>query len=254
MFSLLRCTPLVNWYSFFPDRAYTIHPDDLPENVHHLFIKSSGRVTIEVFHLPCSASKRILIYFHGNGGNIAQRLPDLIRLHKNGIAVFGVGYRGYGRSSGRPSEKGIYRDGEAALQYVRDSLGYREEDIFLLGRSIGSTVAINTARKRSLAGIILITPLSSGNDHARAHGLGWLTFLSGNCFDNIGKVPKMVAPVLVIHGTKDEVVPYRLGKKLYDVLPVKKRMVTIRGGDHNNLEYVDPYLFWMSIDRFLIGG
>jgi fermentation-respiration switch protein FrsA (DUF1100 family) len=248
------CTPLVNVMSFFPDRSSIEDDHRLPDKIRRCIIHGDDRVSIECFYLPCSSSTKVLIYFHGNGGNIAQRLPELVTLRNFGIGVFGVGYRGYGASSGRPSEKGIYRDGETAYAYVKDSLGYSDKDIFLMGRSLGSTVAVNTARKQQLAGLILVTPLSTGNDHARSHGWGWLTFLSGNCFDNIGKAADIRCPVLIIHGTNDEVIPYRLGKKLYDTLRAEKEFVTIEGGYHNSLEYDNPGLYWESIQRFVHRG
>lgn len=245
------CSPLVNMLSFFPERTSTEYHGGLPDNVQHSFIRGSDRVKLECFFLPCSTSDTIVIYFHGNGGNIGQRLPELVALRSQGISVFGVGYRGYGASGGRPSEKGIYRDGETAFLHVRDSLGYGEEKIYLLGRSLGSTVAVTTARGRRLAGLILVTPLSTGNDHARSHGWGWLTFLSGNCFDNIGKAAELHCPVLLLHGTNDEVIPYRWGRKLYDTLRTEKRLVTIEGGYHNSLEYDNPHLYWTSIGEFI---
>lgn len=251
LLSFFLCTPIVNTLSFFPDRSGVVHPSDLPDEVTQQFIIGPDRVKIECFYLPCTVSHKVLLYFHGNGGNIAQRLPELIALRDRGVGVFGVGYRGYGASDGRPSEKGIYRDGETALRYVKDSLDFREEDIFLLGRSLGSAVAVNSAIDRPLAGVILITPFSTGNDYARAHGWGWLTFLSGNCYDNIGKANRIKAPVLIIHGTADEIVPYRMGKKLYDTLQVEKTLVTIDGASHNSIEYTDPHRYWPSIEAFL---
>jgi fermentation-respiration switch protein FrsA (DUF1100 family) len=254
LFSFSGCTPLVNVLSFFPDRSTYSIGDNISDVVSRRFIEVERRVKLECFYLPCTTSKKLLIYFHGNAGNIAQRIPTLIDLWRMNVSVLGVGYRGYGASSGRPSERGVYKDGEAAFNYGRDTLGFGEENIFLFGRSIGSTVAVATARERNLAGVILITPLSTGNEYARAHGWGPLSFLSGNCFDNISKAAMLKSPVLIIHGTDDEVVPYRLGKRLFDAIATEKKLVTIDKGLHNTLEHTDPALFWTSISRFLQGG
>lgn len=246
------CTPLVNKFSFFPDRANAVPDGLLPQGIEHRYIRAAGRLRLECYYCPAPGARNLVIYFHGNGGNISQRLPELVTLRSAGVNVLGLGYRGYGRSTGRPSEAGIYRDGESAIVYATDSLGFALENVFLMGRSIGSTVAVAAAQKKRLAGVILVTPLSSGKEYAAAHGMGWLSFMGGNCFDNVGKAKYITAPVLVIHGTGDEVVPYRCGQKLYGALPGKKTFVTIKGGLHNSLEVKDPKLYWGSIVTFLM--
>lgn len=244
------CTLLVNVMSFFPERS-SLEDGKIPENCSVDFIPAGKNIRLETWFFPCTSSTRLLIFFHGNAGNIRQRLPDLIRLHRNGINVLGFSYRGYGASSGRPSEKGIYRDGEAVLRFAMDSLGFSVDNIVLMGRSIGTTSVVNTAHGRQLAGIILVTPLLSGRDHAHFHGIGWLSFFAGNCFDNLSKVRELKAPVLIIHGTNDETISFEHGRKLYEAIPTRKRFVAIKGGFHNNLEFVNAEKYWGAIRNFL---
>jgi pimeloyl-ACP methyl ester carboxylesterase len=245
------CSPLVSHMAFFPDTKDTIPAASLPPDVKEVFIKTGDNVKVQCYLLPLPDSKNILLYFHGNGGNIGQRLPELAQLRKFGVSVLGVGYRGYGKSTGRPSEKGIYRDGAAAFKYAVDSLGYKAEKIFICGRSLGTTAAINLAVEKNIAGIILITPLSTGQQYARAHGLGFIAFLAGGAFDNLSKCNRLKCPALVIHGTIDEIAPFYMGEQLFNKLTVKKQFVKIEGGDHNGLEDKDPKAFWGSIKEFI---
>jgi len=245
------CDPLVNRMAFFPDTTDTIPAASLPPDVKEVFIKTGNEVKLQCYFLPFPDSKNILLYFHGNGGNIGQRIPELGMLRHSGVSVLGVGYRGYGKSTGRPSEKGIYLDGAAAFNYAKDSLGYKTEKIFMCGRSIGTTAAINTAMGKNIAGLILVTPLSTGKEYAAAHGIGYISFLAGGAFNNVEKCRKLACPCLVIHGTADEIIPYALGEKVYNSLTVKKKFVTIKDGGHNNLEDKDPRAFWGSIKEFI---
>jgi fermentation-respiration switch protein FrsA (DUF1100 family) len=245
------CSPLVSRMAFFPDTKDTIPAASLPPDVKEVYIKTGDNIKIQCYFLPLAGSKDVLLYFHGNGGNIGHRIPELARLRQFGVSVLGVGYRGYGKSGGRPSEKGIYRDGAAAFKYALDSLGYKAENIFICGRSIGTTTAINTAMGKNIAGLVLITPVSTGQQYAAAHGLGFIAFLAGVAFDNVAKCKKIACPCLVIHGTDDEVAPFYMGERIFNSLTVKKQFVKIEGGDHNGLEYKDAQKFWGSISDFI---
>jgi uncharacterized protein len=244
------CAPLVNKFAFFPSTGDALSSYTLPEGVRELFIKTDDGESLQCYHLQSSGSRHLCIYFHGNGGNIGQRLPELLRFREFGISTLGVGYRGYGKSSGRPSEQGIYRDGRAAFRFALDNLRYTPDRIVLCGRSIGSTVALSTAIEADPRGCILITPLTTGKAYARAHGLGFFSFLTGNAFDNLSRCGRLRCPALVIHGTGDHVTPFYMGRQIYERISSEKRFVEIPGGDHNNLESAGP-LYWESIRDFL---
>jgi fermentation-respiration switch protein FrsA (DUF1100 family) len=248
---LSGCSPLVSRMAFFPDTTDTIPAANLPPDVKEIFFKTGDNVKLQCYFLPLPDSKNILIYFQGNGGNIGHRLPELAQMRRFGVSVLGVGYRGYGKSSGKPSEKGIYKDGAAAFRYAVDSLGYKSKDIFICGRSIGSTAAINTAMDKNIAGLVLITPVTTGKEYASVHGLRFISFLAGGAFDNLSKCKRVFCPCLVIHGTSDEIVPFYMGEQIFGRLTVKKVFVKIEGGDHNALENKDPEAFWGSIKEFI---
>lgn len=248
----IACQGLVEQMAFFPDTTDLIAPGDLPENVRELFIFPEEGIRLQSYFLADSASDKILIYFHGNAGNIGHRLAALQHIREMGVNVLGLSYRGYGASSGRPGEEGLYRDGQAAFGFARDSLGFSESNIFLMGRSLGSTVAMHTARNKNLAGVILVSPLSSARDQAGVMGMGLIAPLAGNAFNNLEKAVHLRCPLLIIHGTADTVIPIGLGRKLYNAITAPKRFITIKGAGHNNLsspQYADTY--WRAIGDFI---
>jgi fermentation-respiration switch protein FrsA (DUF1100 family) len=161
------------------------------------------------------------------------------------------GYRGYGASSGKPTEEGIYEDGRTVLEYVTASLKYRPGKVYIYGRSLGTAVAVHCARGRDFAGVILVTPFTSAEEFITEKLPGLLSSFGRKRFRSIDKVHGLRSPVLFIHGTHDEVIPYSLGVKLYNACPGRKEFVTVNGGGHNNLEFVDPELYWSSVKRFL---
>lgn len=243
-------------FTFFPDRETVIPVSDIPSFAAEHLIRTTDGETLQSFHFHHKGilSRQLIIYFHGNAGNLYQRLEPASRLYQMDQDVLLVSYRGYAKSTGTPSEQGIYTDGTSAFQYAVDKLGYREGDISILGRSLGSAVAIHIAQYRNIKSVVLITPLTSGKEMAVAMGLGMLKFLAGDSYNSVEKINNIAAPILIIHGDKDEVVPYHMGKKLYDVFQGTKKMITIKNGRHNNLTEVDANLYWGEINRFLSAG
>ncbi|MDH4318526.1 MAG: alpha/beta hydrolase, partial [Desulfobulbaceae bacterium] len=244
LLTVAGCKSVVNKMAFHPDVDNIYPVDKLPVNVSEIFIKTKDGLTIQSYLILNNSSNKMVIYFHGNGGNIGHRLADLKRINSFGVNVLGVGYRGYGKSEGEPSEEGIYIDGESALAYVVQKLGFREENVYLFGRSIGTTVAINTGQKRKLSGMILVAPLTSGKEHAQATGLGLVSFLAGDSFDNISKVGEISCPVLVIHGTEDRVIPFEMGERIYQAINSPKQFIKISGVGHNDLSFHDRDDYW----------
>jgi pimeloyl-ACP methyl ester carboxylesterase len=239
--------------AFFPTRIDSAAVQPLPEGVREVFITTPDRQCLQCFLIRGDRNARALIYFHGNAGTIYDRLPELLRLSHAGLDVLGVGYRGYGKSTGRPSERGLYRDGEAALAFAHDTLGFAADKVFVMGRSIGTTVATYVAERRAPAGVILVTPFTTGREYAAVHGLSSVAFLAGSAFDNVSRCRRIASPVLVIHGRDDEVVPFAMGARVHELLTCSKRLVDIPGAHHNDLEYINPRAYWGAIDEFVAG-
>jgi fermentation-respiration switch protein FrsA (DUF1100 family) len=248
---MASCTPLVNKLAFFPTKTPLDEKQPLPEGVREVYITTADRERLQSFYIANDTATKLLVYFSGNGGNLYPRLPELMRIAQTGVAVLGVGYRGYGKSSGSPSEKGIYRDAEAGVRYAVDSLKFSYDRMIICGRSIGTTAAVHVGSLRSYAGVLLVTPVTSGKEYARALGFGPLAIIAGSSFNNEETCTRIVSPVLVIHGTADEVLPFRMGKRIFDKIKSPKEFIAIDGGLHNTLEFKDPDGYWGAITRFV---
>lgn len=247
----MGCQFIINFFAFFPDRMDLIPTDELPAGVEEVFIATPDGMKLQCYWLPRPQSQWVLIYFHGNAGNIGHRLPELATLAGMGINVLGVGYRGYGKSTGRPSEKGIYEDGRAALSHVTANLGFQSERVILLGRSLGSAVAIEIGKNRHLGGYILVTPFTDGKGMARHSGIRLLAPFVGNPFDNLSKIGLLRAPLLMIHGTKDEVVPFTMGQKLFERAPYPKQFIKLQGFGHNDISLEHTGGYRTAVTRFI---
>lgn len=251
---VMNCRFLINKMAFFPDRFDVPTAAHLPAGVEQVRIPTRDGHQLQSYWIPHSESRRVLIYFHGNAGNISHRLPDLQRLAHMNLNVLGLGYRGYGTSTGKPSEAGIYTDGKAALQFVTQNKGFRTSQVYLFGRSIGSTVAVDIAQHKELAGVILVTPLTTAKAVAKASGFGILAALAGDAFNNSAKIGALHAPLLILHGTLDEIIPYQLGRLLFDQAPSPKKFVDIEGAGHNDISLVAPHRYWEPIDQWINAG
>ncbi len=248
------CRNIVNKMAFHPDKVSYIPQNRLPPGVDEKFISTADGIKIQSYFVVDNSSDNLVLFFHGNAGNISHRMLDLLQFRQFGVNVLGVGYRGYGKSEGKPSENGIYLDGEAALDYAINELGFDEENIFIFGRSIGTTVAINTSQEKDIAGLILVSPLASGKDQAKATGLSLISFVAGSSFNNVDKVANIICPTLVIHGTDDRVIPYRMGVDIYSMIKSRKKLVTIRGAGHNNISTESKNEYWKPISSFIEKG
>ena len=190
---------------------------------------------------PGNETGPVLLWAHGNAGNILHRLDNLAELHRWGLNVFLFDYRGYGRSGGVPSEKGLYLDVLAAYDHLANDRKIPSARIIAFGRSLGAAVAGELARRRPVAGLILETPFPSVEAVARRllHGLPAHLLLKSR-FDLAARLREIHVPVLVLHGDRDRVIPLDLGRTVYEAANKPKEFVLIPGADHN--------------DTYLVGG
>jgi len=249
---LSACESLVNSLSFFPDTDYTVGIEKLPEYISPVMLTSDDGVRLEALYFHHEKrSRKIVVYFHGNAGNLYHRIKEGTAIYNMGYDLVISGYRGYGRSTGEPSEEGIYTDGRTVLNYVTGALNYTPEKIYIYGRSLGTTVAVEISQNIKFGGVILVTPFTSAADFIKTKYSNAFSGIGKKHFQSIEKIANLKSPILVIHGTADEIVPYELGVRLYDAYPGKKQFISIPGGGHNNLEFVDPGLYWSSVKSFL---
>ena len=238
--------------AFFPHHGEDVTPRSSGVDYEaHVIVTSDGERLI-LWRLPRRDARATVVYFHGNGGNLSMWCDVLVGLWRRHFEVVAIDYRGYGLSTGRPSEPGLYRDVDATLQFVHQSA--RRADIPLLywGRSLGATMAAYAASRRAPDGVIL----ENGFPHMRAvletNPLLWLlSWLSTYRFATADWMASVTQPALVIHGDRDSVIPYRLGQRLHTELQGPKKFVTIPGGDHNEALPADPAVYWGAIETFV---
>lgn len=177
--------------------------------------------------------KLVTLYLHGNAGNVTHRFLQMREVTAAGSSILMLDYRGYGKSEGSPSEKGLYKDADAAYEYLIHR-GFSPRRILLHGESIGTAVAIDLASRRECAGVVLESAFTAGSDLARSvlPILGPLLFRG---FDTRLKIAKVHAPILFFHGDRDDIVPLSMGRELYDAALAPKTFFEVPGAGHNDL-------------------
>jgi len=203
-----------------------------------------------------SGNSKVLLYLHGNGGNIGSNADPAIRLCRIGPSVLIFDYRGYGNSSGPfPSEKRVYQDSEAAWQYLVGTRHVDTRNIFIYGHSLGSAIAIELAIHHPDAGGLIsesgFTSVLDVANHGGTLQIFPVRFLLTQHFDSISKVQRLRIPVLFIHGLADHVVPPSMAKTLFDASPQPKQLLLIPGGDHEDNAIVGGNLYAQAIQKFV---
>jgi uncharacterized protein len=219
---------------YFPERRRTApQAVGLPEAEEVVLDTADGERVI-VWHVPPREKQPIFLYFHGNGGSLRWRDKRFRELISDGSGLIALSYRGYGGSTGRPTEKGLLAD--AAAAYAFAIARYSVERIVLWGESLGSAVAIALAADNPVGRIVLEAPFTSAaNVGARHYRFVPVRLFMKDQFRSDLRVGKVGAPVLVMHGEKDLVVPMTLGKRLYGLIRAPKRFVSVAGAGHNDL-------------------
>lgn len=219
---------------FFPAGPLDATPGDWGMAYEDVTLETEDGVPLHGWFIPRPGARQVLLFFHGNAGNISHRGDSVAVFHGLDLHVFIIDYRGYGRSGGTPSEEGLHRDARAAWRWLTESRGFAPGEIVLFGRSLGASVAAELAAGTRPAGIILESGFSSARDAAQAlYPLLSRTVLLRYRLDAAAAIARARAPVLVLHSPHDEIIPIDLGRRLYDAAPGPKRFVALSGG-HND--------------------
>jgi fermentation-respiration switch protein FrsA (DUF1100 family) len=221
-----------------------------------VFITCDDGYTIHGLFTPASENKPTLLIFHGNAGNITHRDFLLRGFNTLGYSALLIDYHGYGKSEGTPSEKNLYRDGKAALEWLRKEKNRKPEDIVLFGKSLGSGVAIELATQHSFKGLILESAFTSIVSVARSHfpyNCFPVSLMLLDTYDNSTKISEIHSPVFIRHGTEDTIIDKREGEKLFEQANMPKELYLIEGADHNNMHFHNPQSYWTTIAAWLEG-
>ncbi|MBN2296165.1 MAG: alpha/beta hydrolase [Pirellulales bacterium] len=231
---------LIFFPSRYPDGFWKI-PPELP--IEDARFEAADGTQLHGWYLPHEHPNAVILFCHGNAGNITNRLPVMERLHDDvGASVLIFDYRGYGRSDGSPDEEGVIQDARAARAWLAERAGVDESEIVLLGRSLGGAVAVDLAAQDGARGLILQSTFTSIPDVAKYH-YPWLParVVLRTRLDALSKIASYDGPLLQSHGRSDTIVPYVLGKQLYEAANEPKRFLPLENADHNDSERPEYY-------------
>ncbi len=240
---------------FFPNYPGRLdgdwHPRALP--VQDVWLTASDGVKLHAWWIPHDNAKFTFLAFHGNASNIANRAPTYEFLHGTHVNVFALEYRGYGRSEGKPSESGVYRDADAAYEYLVNSKGIDRKAIISFGQSFGTAVATHLATHRQVAGVVLEAPFPSAS--RVAHKVFWflpgVSLLVHGQLDTQAWLKEIRAPVLIVHCSQDPVIPFQFGQEVYDSALPPKHFLQINSYCHEESSLIAPTQYRAALQEFL---
>ncbi len=245
--------PLERMLVFFPTREVALTPGDAGLEFEDVFIETAGGERLHGWYVP-GRREETWVWFHGNGGNVGHRVEELAQFHRRlGVNQFIFDYRGYGNSDGAASVENTHQDARAALEYVRGRGDVDGERVVYFGRSLGAAVAVQLAVEHRPLGMVLVSPFTSLRDMAKAAypGLPFLPRLVGSRYDSLKQIPQVDAPLLVIHGQQDDIVPVEQGIRLFEAASEPKSLVILPTAGHNDTYEAGGGLYWRSLAGFL---
>jgi len=231
---------LVLVYLYFFQRTLIYHPnennysnDKLTVSVNEVEIQTKDGITLlGWYHEKNLREFKTLLYFHGNAGSLENRIHKLNKFDDMQINFLIIAWRGFSGNKGKPSEKGLYEDGQSAIKWLLEK-GLKEEDIIIYGESLGTGVATHLAQNRNFGGVILETPFISMVDAAKTfYPYIPVNLLLKDKFDNKNKVKNINSPILIMHGEVDQIVPFSMGKKIFELANEPKFSYFTKYDDH----------------------
>jgi len=244
---------LENRLIFHPTTEILRTPREVGLDYQDHYFTTADNVRLHGWFIPHPQASATMIWFHGNAGNISDRVDNIRLLHdKTRIGIFIFDYRGYGRSPGRSSEATTYLDGEAAMEFVRSQLKVEGKNLVIFGRSLGAAVAAEMASRHDSRAVILESPFVSIREMAKAilPALPIGSLLSAK-FDVIDKVGKITAPLLVLHGDQDEIIPFDQGQRVYAAAREPKQFYRIKGAGHNDTFVTGGDAYYERLRQFI---
>ena len=216
---------LVLFFLYFYQRNLMYHPnennyfgDTLSVDIEKVKIKTNDEIELlGWYHKKNLKRYKTILFFHGNAGSLENRIHKLNHFREMEVNFLIIAWRGFSGNKGKPSEKGLYEDGQSAINWLLDK-GIKEDDIVIYGESLGTGISTHLAQNKNFAGIILETPFTSMVDAAKVYypyipvGL-----LLKDKFDNKSKIKNINSPVLIMHGQADQIVPFSMGKEIYKI-------------------------------------
>lgn len=247
------CAALEHMFLYFPASEIIITPASIGLEFENVSFRASDGVKLNGWYLQGGQDQPLVLFCHGNAGNISHRIENLRHLHELGLSIFIFDYRGYGLSEGRASEAGTYNDMRGALDWLKEK-GWTAQQMIYFGRSLGAAIALQLAIEQPPAGVILESPFTSIEAIGRElYPLLWK--LAGWAldvrYDNIFKISQLKAPLLIFHGDRDEIIPQQMGKDLFERAPQPKQFYSIPGAGHNDTYTIGGKGYWRQWQDFV---
>jgi hypothetical protein len=237
---------------FFPDPILVGTPSKALLDYEDVWFHTPDEVRLHGWMIPSAGSSALMLFCHGNAGNISHRVDNLRRLHDIGLSVFILDYRGYGQSGGRITEAGFYLDAEAAYTVARQYAAARNLKLVIFGRSLGGIAAVHLGARYACSGLILESTFTHMAAMARVHfPLPVPEGLLRHKLNALEKIGRIKAPVLFVHGDLDDIVPIKLGRELFDATIAPKEFMTIPGAGHNDTYFVGGQSYFDKLRSFI---
>ena len=226
-----------------PMRDYDYRPEDYGLAYEAVSLTTPDGVTLAAWYVPAEGAELTVLFCHGNAGNISHRLDTLRMFNELGLNCLIVDYRGYGKSTGKPTEIGTKIDILAGFQWLIEEKRMRPEQIILFGRSLGGSIAAVIAKDVNPGGLVLESAFTSFDD-VGAHYYPWLPvrLFSRYDYNTLEAVKQVTCPVLVIHSPDDEIIPYKFGRQIFDAANEPKQFAELKG-THNEGFYDNADLY-----------
>jgi len=249
--TLMVFSGLENRMIYYPARDLLATPSDYRLAYESVAFVTDDGLSLHGWWIPAEPERAVLLFFHGNAGNIGDRLDSIEIFHRLGLTVFIIDYRGYGMSEGRPSEQGTYLDAVAAWHYLTEERGVDPSRAVIFGRSLGAAVATMLASERPPRALILESAFTSVPDMA-ATIFPWLPvrLVLGMQYDNLKRIGKIGCPLLIVHSRDDEIIPFEHGRRLFEAANEPKQFLEIRHG-HNDGFVLSGPLYTTGLAEFL---
>ena len=196
---------------------------------------------LNVWWVPAPEARGAVLLFHGNAGNISHRIDYALMFRRLGYSTLLVDYRGYGRSTGKPSEEGTYKDADAAWRWLTQTRGIPQTRIVLFGESLGGGVASWLAAQHEVKALVLASTFTSAVDlGAQVYGFLPVRLISRYRYATLERLSQVRSPVLVIHSPDDDIIPFSHAQRLYEAAREPKAMLELRGGHNDGFVFVRP--------------
>jgi len=224
---------LINRFIYYPEPHWMVRPSDLDLEAEDVWLSPEPGVQLHAWFFPRAEPLATLLFCHGNAGNVSHRLENVAYLLQSGFQVFLFDYRGYGHSSGQPSEQGLYRDAAAAWAHLVERADTAVAPRIIFGRSLGGAVAVDLATHAKAGALIIESTFTSIRTLTRLVFPLPLPALPVK-YDSLSKIGQLEMPLLVIHGERDELIPFAEGQALFKAAPEPKTWYPIPGAGHND--------------------